>query len=40
MHRLHSQDLVVALLVIEHRGCEVIEYILGRERSVGLGAVS
>jgi len=36
VHCLHSQDLVVALLVVEHGGCEVIENVLGRERTVCL----
>lgn len=36
MHRLHSQDLIIALLVIEHGGCEVVEYVLGRKWSISL----
>ncbi len=36
VHRLHAQHLVVALLVIEHRRREIVEYILVRERSVSL----
>lgn len=37
MHRLHPQDLVVALLVIEHRGREILERILCCERTMCLG---
>jgi hypothetical protein len=36
MHRLHAQNLVVALFVIEHGGGEVVEHIIGRERSIRL----
>lgn len=40
MYGLHTQNLVVALLVVEHGGCKIIEHILGRERAVGLCLVS
>jgi len=36
MDSLHAQNLVVALLVIEHRCSKVVEYIFARERSIGL----
>lgn len=36
VHCLHSKHLVIALLVIEHGGGEVIENVFGRERTVCL----
>ena len=36
MHCLHTQDLVVALLVVEHGRGEVIERVLGSERAMCL----
>lgn len=38
MHGLHAQNLVVALLVIEHGGGEVVEDILICQRPVRLHA--
>lgn len=36
MHRLHPKHLVVALFIIKHGGCEVIEHIFCCERSICL----
>lgn len=36
MHRLHPQNLVVTLFVVEHGSCEIIEHILCCERSIRL----
>ena len=40
MHSLHPKDLVVALLVIEHRRREVLECALWGQRSVRLSFAS
>lgn len=37
MHGLHAQDLIVTLLIIEHRRRKVVEHVLVCQRSVGLG---
>ena len=39
MHCLHAQHLVVALLVVEHRSCEIVEDILGGQGAVGLAVM-
>jgi len=36
MHRLHTEYLVVALFVIEHRAREVVKYILCRQWAIRL----
>lgn len=36
VHGLHAQDLVVALLVVEHGRRKVVKHILGREGAMGL----
>lgn len=36
MYGLHTQDLVVALLVVKHRGGKVVKDIVSGERTVGL----
>ena len=38
VHGLHSQDLVVALLVVEHGGRKVLKDVLGREGTICLAA--
>ena len=39
MHGLHAEHLVVALLVVEHRSCEIVEDILGGQGAVGLAVM-
>ena len=36
MHGLHAENLVVTLLIVEHRRGEILECILGCERSMCL----
>ena len=36
MHGLHAENLVIALFVVEHGCGEVVEHIIGRERSICL----
>lgn len=36
MHSLHAKNLVVALLVVEHGGREVVENVLNRQKAIGL----
>jgi len=40
MYRLHTQNLIIALLVVKHGRSKVVEYILSRERAVGLFLVN
>lgn len=37
MHGLHTQDLIVTLLIIEHGRSKVVEDVLVCQRSIGLG---
>jgi hypothetical protein len=39
MHCLHTQNLIIALLVVEHRVGEIIKDIFGSERSVRLAKI-
>jgi hypothetical protein len=36
MHRLHSQYLIVTLLIVEHRAREVVEHIICSQRAIRL----
>lgn len=36
MHRLHAQDLIIALLVVKHRCGEIFKYVLAGKRSISL----
>ena len=36
VHGLHPQNLIVALLVVEHRMREIVKHILRRQRAVRL----
>lgn len=36
MHSLHAQHLVIALLIIEHGRCKVIEHVLVGQKTVSL----
>jgi len=40
MYCLHTQNLIIALFVVKHGRSKVVEYILGRERAVGLYLVN
>ncbi len=39
MHGLHPQHLIVTLLIIEHRGCKIVEHVLIRKWTVSLGSI-
>lgn len=36
MHRLHAKHLVITLFIVKHRGSEIFEGVLGRERAIRL----
>jgi hypothetical protein len=39
MHCLHAQNLVVALLVVEHGCSEIVKDVLGRKRPICLSEI-
>lgn len=36
VHCLHTQDLIIALLVVKHRRGEIFKHVLAGERSISL----